>query len=66
MQTVRGKRLKYISEIAKNYVTDLDFYLDILMLISAIFLATLPLQTFSGIFGYVVSIMNVAYIDRLQ
>ena len=66
MQTVRGKRLKYISQISKHYVTDLDFYLDILMLLSAIFLYTLPLERFSGIFGYVISIMNVAYIDRLQ
>lgn len=66
MQTLRGKKLKYISQIAKNYATDVDFYLDILMLLSAIFLYTFPLQRFSGFFGYVVSIMNVAYIDRLQ
>jgi hypothetical protein len=64
--TVVGKRLDYISQIAFNYITDIDFYLDFLVLISAILLIAFPEDQFSGIFGFLASLMNVAYIERLE
>jgi hypothetical protein len=44
----------------------MDFYLDLLVLISAILLLSLPESEYSGVFGYVVTMMNVAYIERME
>ena len=45
-----------------SYIYTSDFYLDILVLISAIQLIVMPSNEYAGIFGFFVTIMNVFYL----
>lgn len=63
---VLGKRIEFISQIAYHYVTCVDFYLDLLVFISAILLLTFPSSEYAAIFVFCVTIMNVVYIERLE
>lgn len=59
---VLGKRIEFISQIAYHYVTCMDFYLDLLVLLSAIILLSFPSNEYAGVFVFCVTIMNVVYI----
>ncbi len=59
---ILGKRIDFISQIAYQYVTCMDFYLNVLVFLSAILLLSLPSNEYAGIFVFCVTIMNVVYI----
>lgn len=63
---VLGKKLLYLKDIAANYVSNTDFYLDLLVLISTLLLMIFDNSQFAGIFGFFATLTNVAYIERMD
>lgn len=57
-----GKRIEFISQIAYHYVTCVNFYLDILIFLSAVLLLSFPTSEYAAMFVFCVTIMNVVYI----
>lgn len=63
---VLGKNLIFLKDIAVHYVSNTDFYLDLLVLISTLMLMIFDNSEAVGIFGYFATLANLAYIERME
>ena len=49
-----------------RYITIIDFYLDSLLLINIFLLIAFPTGIVSGFFGYISTIFNIIFMERME